>query len=384
MTQLVAAAFYIPAMIKLAVSSTASREAEAAVARLPSLTGLRWAAAFFVFAFHLHIVGALRGDAGAVAAMLFRGGSAGVSFFFVLSGFVLAWSYRARRGFHRARFARVYPLHLFTALAALLLVITYERGPAPPLTVILTNLTLTHAWMPDEAYVQSLNTVSWTLSCEALFYLLLPWLVVATRRLSTSGLWIVGGAAALVVPVGPALLSAVAGPDTATWFFHWTPPGRLPEFVVGVVLARLVATGAWRFHPPMAAAVAIAAGGCLLASFVPTPYRYAAATLPGFVLLIAAAAHTDLSGHRSGAGGPLMVRLGEVSYAFYLVHLLVLRVGIAVVDERGRAVGEGVPYSLGCFVVSLGIASLLYVAVESPARRLLHRGRRAGNPTCTP
>ncbi|PRY30728.1 acyltransferase family protein [Pseudosporangium ferrugineum] len=276
----------------------------AAPARLPSLTGLRWTAAFVVFAFHLHVAGILHGRTGDAARVLLGGGSAGVSFFFVLSGFVLAWSYRRRPGFHRARFARVYPLHLVTAVVTLLVLIPYEHSAAPPRPALLANLTLTHAWVPRPEYVQSLNTVSWTLSCEALFYALLPCLMAATRRLNPTGLWLSGAAATLVVAAGPAVLTAFAGRGAATWFFHWTPPGRLPEFVAGVVLARLVATGAWRFHPPLPAAAALAAGACVLAGFTPAPYRYAAATLPAFVVLIAAAARTDRSGRGSAAARP--------------------------------------------------------------------------------
>src|ERR687894_524914 len=61
-------------------------------ARLPSLTGLRFVAAFLVFGFHLHVAHLLdEGVAGTVMELVFGQGAVGVSFFFILSGFVLTW-----------------------------------------------------------------------------------------------------------------------------------------------------------------------------------------------------------------------------------------------------------------------------------------------------
>lgn len=74
------------------------------VTRLDSLTGLRWWAAFGLFAYHMTNVAPLPGQS------LFYVGNYGVSFFFVLSGFVLTWSARPHitvRQFYFRRFARI-------------------------------------------------------------------------------------------------------------------------------------------------------------------------------------------------------------------------------------------------------------------------------------
>src|SRR3954466_10818588 len=95
-----------------------------AIDQLRSLTGIRWLAALLVFAYHVHVIRYFRdGPAGTVVDWLFGAGVTGVSFFFVLSGFVLAWSARdgdPPRSFWLRRIARVYPVHLVTALTALL------------------------------------------------------------------------------------------------------------------------------------------------------------------------------------------------------------------------------------------------------------------------
>ena len=128
---------------------------------LDSLTILRGPAALFVFFYHTrwaHVV---------PSASV---GYVGVALFFVLSGFVLTWSYKPADGakkFYLRRFARVYPLHLFFfALALAILVLTQE---APSAGATLSNLVLLHAWVPNWDYIFSVNGVSWSLGCEAFF-----------------------------------------------------------------------------------------------------------------------------------------------------------------------------------------------------------------------
>ena len=83
------------------------------VRRLPSLTGLRFAAAFGVFGYHF--APHLTGDAHTVLGEVFDRANSGVSFFFILSGVVLTWSRGpgdTPRRFYQRRFARIYPDYL--------------------------------------------------------------------------------------------------------------------------------------------------------------------------------------------------------------------------------------------------------------------------------
>jgi peptidoglycan/LPS O-acetylase OafA/YrhL len=92
-------------------------------------------------------------------------GYVGVTFFFVLSGFVLAWSGTPdlpARYFYGRRFARIYPTHGVTILAALLLsaVVGLTTGVGP----LVTSVWLTQAWVPISPYTEQLNNVSWSLA----------------------------------------------------------------------------------------------------------------------------------------------------------------------------------------------------------------------------
>ena len=142
--------------------TTGTAASAAPAARLPSLTGLRWIAALLVFGFHaatLRVVA--EPDYQAVVDRLFTLGLSGVEFFFVLSGFVLVWSFRdgePRRRFLRRRLAKIYPNHLLMWAVVLLVGLWF----AEPVNhwAALGNLFLLQAWNPTPGYFYSVNTVS--------------------------------------------------------------------------------------------------------------------------------------------------------------------------------------------------------------------------------
>jgi peptidoglycan/LPS O-acetylase OafA/YrhL len=292
-----------------------------------------------------------------VVHALFGPGSTGVSFFFVLSGFVLTWAAPpvvAPWRFWRRRLARVYPLHLATAGVALVLGV-------PAGLVALANLTLVHAWVPDEAYWQSLNTVSWTLSCEAFFYLVFPFVLswAARPRLL--------GGFALVVAIGGPLLA----PD-ASWFWHWCPLGRLPEFLFGMALARSTSVHGERLGRLWGFAAVTAVAGYVVSVHAPPALRPAACTLVGFGLVLVAAATSDIRGRRAIWSRPWVVRLGELSYAFYLVHLLVMRILERFIGYHPRfPTGPALVMTISVLGISAGSSWLLHTYVERPARTWL-------------
>jgi hypothetical protein len=142
---------------------------------LEALTGLRWFAAFGVFLFHVRDFYPLPGTPDTA---LF--GNSGVTFFFVLSGFVLTWSFTPNDTaprFYWRRFARIWPaLAVSTALA----VPVFYSGRAVALDHaqqlgLLASLTLVQAWIPEVLFAG--NPAAWSLSDEAFFYALFPFLV---------------------------------------------------------------------------------------------------------------------------------------------------------------------------------------------------------------
>ncbi|MEV6841745.1 acyltransferase family protein [Streptomyces sp. NPDC051133] len=153
------------------------------------------------------------------------------------------------------------------------------------------------------------------------------------------------------------------------------PAARLPEFVLGAIAARLVLLGRWR-GPGLEASLALTIIGYFFVPQVAPGYSATVCTLAGFVLLIPAAAIADLQGLPSLWRHRRLVRLGELSFAFYMIHLLVLRAATNLLGTKphfGPLAGATV--TTLAFGLSLGLSWLLYEKVECPARRLLLRRR---------
>ncbi|MQY34332.1 O-acetyltransferase OatA [Streptomyces sp. RB17] len=363
--------------------TTARDSPAAAKPSLPSLTGLRWMAALLVFGLHVNNFGYFGGTGGRLVSWGFSSGATGVSFFFVLSGFVLTWSARPRDralAFWRRRIARIYPVHLVTLGLALVMAYTLANQPRPTPKQALSNALLLHSWW--RPWWQTLNPVSWSLACEAFFYAAFPLLFLLLRRLGARGSIVLGGLSVAAVVV-------LARADAHHW---WTyalysfPAARLPEFVLGAVTARLVLLGRWR-GPGLEASLALAIIGYFLVPQVAPGYSATMCTIAGFTLLIPAAAVADVQGLPSLWRRRRLVRLGELSFAFYMVHLLVIRSATQLLGTKPHfGLLAGVAVTTTVFAVSLGLSWLLYETVERPARRLLlrRRGRPAAPPDAAP
>jgi len=153
--------------------------------RFESLDAFRGIAALIVVVHHMKFIGT------ASDLVFFKEGAIFVEFFFVLSGFVLAHGYGFKKDlnflvFMRARFFRLYPLHLFMFAVFLLLefgkLAAYKYGgftfSFTPFTgrnapsEIIPNLLLIQSWVPFAEHF-SFNSPSWSISIEIYLYVLL-------------------------------------------------------------------------------------------------------------------------------------------------------------------------------------------------------------------
>ncbi|WP_425555526.1 acyltransferase family protein [Kitasatospora kazusensis] len=315
----------------------------------------------------------------AVGHVFSRFGGVGVSFFFVLSGFVLFWSSKpgADNGrFWSRRAVKLFPNHLVTFAAAMAL----YAGATTALQDWIPNVLLLQAWVPRFSAFFGVNIPSWSLSCELFFYLCFPLLARGIRKIAPGRLWLWAGLVAALVICLPAIATALIhggpmAPNFAAsvyryWFVYVFPPVRMLEFVLGMLMARIVLTGHWinlRLKP----ALLIAVAGYLVALSVPPLYGLVAATVIPIALVIPAAATADLQAQSSPFRSRVMVRLGEVSFAFYLVHASVLIVGRTAMGGGHYSAPVAFGVLLLLFGISLALAWLLNVGVENPLMRRL-------------
>jgi peptidoglycan/LPS O-acetylase OafA/YrhL len=347
--------------------------------RLDTLTGLRFFGALAVVFCH---VGAQFTNAASLT-VLASYGYVGVSFFFMLSGFVLTWSANTPNPgrFLWMRFARVWPLQFLLAIVAFTVLATQEKLPGTIGHV--ADILLLQAWSPHQGVYFGGNGVSWSLSCEMFFYLLFPFVIGPLSRLRGKGLAVTAGITLVVMTVAPLVANGMhMSGSLSYWLFFIFPPYRFGEFLLGMVLARSVSIGVRLARPGLCALFAVLGLGLVmwqLTTFtvhtgdaVARPF-VALLALPLFSLLLLAAATSDLDGQRTGLSWWLPLRLGEWSFALYLVHkpLLLLTLTWGWWQQTGW-LADGAAFT--AFVaLAVALAAALHYLTERPIERYLRK-----------
>jgi peptidoglycan/LPS O-acetylase OafA/YrhL len=357
---------------------------ERPIAKLGALSGLRFFAAFAILLHHS------RGtfiSADATAGWPF---GTGVSFFFVLSGFILTYAYpalptAAQIGrFWLARIARLWPVHVVT-LVAIVIVFPSQRFSEP--RPLLANIFMLHGWIPLETYFFGGNAVSWSISTELGFYVLFPLLIWSLR---SNWLLTLLGAAVSVVAM---ILIASQLPDsgglyTATAFglLYFNPISRLMEFTIGMCAMLL-----WHNMRPaigsnfLAWSAAEVASIALLLAYIASGREYMySPTEPGIihaaqqwarrvdlapmfaVIIFIMASGTGAIG-RFIAWRPI-VFLGEISFSLYMVHQPVIAYLARYPDLLSLPAVVKFPIVAA---IALMLATLTYLFIERPGRAMI-------------
>ena len=348
--------------------------------RLDSLTTLRWWAAFAVFAHHILNIGAFSGP----IAQYARFGSFGVTFFFVLSGFVLTWSWRAavnKRTFYWRRFARIYPLTVVTFLLALPVFYSFNPDAAQPWVkpvnfgILLLALLLLQGWSRDPVVLFAGNPAAWTLTVEAFFYAMHPFVTLVLRKFAARGALI---AASGVVAFSFALrLAATSGAVPWLSSVPW-PFLRFPEFVLGMCLAWALRNG-WRPHIHPAIPIALIGvwfSLLILLRHFPQSIDAHGAVAPYTseivivlcALVIVAAATAELRGGARILRARVTVVLGDWSYAFYLIHATLIYAALEIVGRQAPG-WPTLVWAILLLAASIVASWLLHAFIERPVEK---------------
>ena len=352
-------------------------------------------AAAQVVAFHVHaMVPSLRND----PSLTFLGaGYSGVSLFFALSGFVLAYNYltpgghgvASLRDFLTARFARVYAVYLVgIALAFPIFVRELQRsGDAGAalrsgLPITAASLTLLQAWIPP--YACRLNCPGWSLSAEAFFYLIFPligaWLCRRQRNalIGVCALcWFFAcGLVLAYLRFGPERISGVTALTTSASVavLKFNPLLRLPEFILGVSAGLIFLRrpdALQRIAGPLSI-VALCLIAAVLSQHERLPYLliHNGILAPLYAVLVLALAC---------GGGPLaallstriLSLLGEASFALYLLHVALLFYVVKALSAIHLSIDKTPALIVVYLVIAQAISILVLQRIEKPARNFI-------------
>lgn len=350
-------------------------------ARNPGLQALRGLAAVGVFLVHAMLIeqkyGSQKYGGGAVligsAGWL---GSFGVDLFFALSGFIMVSITRGRfqDGPHAARFlverlARVYPAYWLVSAAVLLV---YLASPQLINAAQGGRIDLLASFLLLPQNILPLLSVGWTLVHELYFYLvfaaLLP--LLPERHL---------GWALLAWAAGVVGLDAWrAGDESRPWLTLACDPLTL-NFIAGagaaLAVPRLQARdgAALRGLGLALLGLALLALGLWLVPvtldtvFLDRRWRALVCAVPAALLTLGA---TLAGPHLPLPGLAGWARLGDVSYSFYLVHLLVLSLAGKLWSALGRpTTAQALLVFAAAFAVCLVLAAAGHRWVEQPTQR---------------
>lgn len=360
-------------------------------APLKALTGLRCFAAINILLFHFS-----NPQWFGFLAPVVDAGYISVSYFILLSGFVLGYNYneRARNGeldryrFWEARFTRIYPIYFLSLLLSLENLRTEYAAHTHAMFwtgLVLTPLLL-QGFVP--AVATFLNTPAWTMSAEAFYYLIFPWLAqekkpdrIRPYLAKMGGVWLLSLVpGALYIAFNP---DGIAHPDRwsyGKWLsaLKYTPYAHIFSFIFGVMLAnldamipRLSRLRLWLGVAGFGGIYALLNLGPLL----PYPIAHDGLMMPLFAFIILGLAGENPLA-RALSVKPL-VFIGEASYCLYLLHFNLWNMihRSHILDRIGLSRFD--PWLSYVLLIALSIFALHFI--EKPAQRKLRKWMHATN-----
>jgi len=353
------------------VSSAEHRE----FSRQPALDGVRAVAVLLVLLFHQG---------------WWSGGYVGVSVFFTLSGYLitsLALVEHARTGrldvraFYGRRIRRLLPASLACLAGVVLLAAVGTFDDVDHLRRDLWGAVgQVYNWVAlggGRSYTELVGTEIgrapldhyWSLAIEEQFYWVWPLVLVVVLRRPARGRIVLVAAATVAFGVAAPVIAAVWGGDAA----YWATPARLPEILVGALLAAVLHARSRRPLPQVVGVLAPAGLAIVVWAAVAWPSASGpayAGWLPVFALAsvaLIAGLQVPTRLRRVLASRPL-VTLGAISYGVYLFHWPVY-----VVLDEDRTRLPTVPLFALRLVVTLALAVVSFRHLESPVRRVRPR-----------
>ena len=302
-------------------------------ANLPSLTSLRFFAAICVLISHslsylpnlifIEYIGHL--------------GYLGVPFFFSLSGFILSYNYDKDITYSRfiiKRIARIYPIHLlmlFICFFTTLIIGNPIAGYISTISGTVLNIILVHGWIPEHPNIrQAWNGVSWTLSCEFLFYILSPIIFYYIINLKLNYILLT-----LIITWSIitfiSILADISNNNALNDFLWYSPFVHIVGFVAGATLAHAIKQTQFvniifklkSFTPYILLYIIT-----FVIIYNKLKFNEASTTsllaYPLFLILISTVALFDLHNIKTILRNKILIYLGEISFCIYMVHAWLL------------------------------------------------------------
>ena len=365
---------------------------------LHSLTSLRFFAAFLVFILHSSNHDLISSSSFNIFDL-----SKAVSFFFVLSGFVLTYAYTSRSintsTFYLSRFLRIWPVTIFSLLLVIIflpanLYLPFEVSVFSPGLIFIANLFCIQSFIPIPTFFFGFNAVCWSISVELFFYFCFPYLqrlrLFNLMYICLFNVLLVSAISLLLTPLDLPLfgldsldLVVIEGISYVNPFF------RLPEFLLGIISCKLFLQ--LSLSNPLDNLPSISSrphlfsfieliSFFLLILFALTPLSTSLPPAPAILLnqLKSGICFSLVLIIVSNSRGllckilqfPFFIFLGNISFSFYLVHQIII---IRSAQAGGFSIGgtQLLPANFRyVLIVSVVLSSFIYYFLEKPIKKI--------------
>ena len=304
----------------------------------------------------------------------FEQGHVAVKTFFVLSGFVLTqgyarsrWDRRSLIAYGVARFARVYPVYLVSLLIVSYFIVEFLMDPrfstGGKLQAITSYGLLLQGWMQNAG--AGWNTPAWSLSCELVFYIVLPVFLMWVGPGSRMKIALLASMAVLL----PILLRRAGTPE------NWKPIIHTGDFLMGIAAARIYSLirssekawlhrGYWLYLPALAIGMIVVTFPAILMDSI--DLGTALLPLNGMLVLGLALGGGRLARMLSTVA---VQYLGQISYSIYILHVPLLW----WFGNRGPVVLAQLQWCVAMiYILAIVIISAAcFEWIEKPANRMI-------------
>lgn len=335
------------------------------------LTSLRGLAALIVLLFHIEIH--LRDKIPGILLAFLKNGYLAVDFFFILSGYILTYTYQSQ--FHQLqgrqyqqylikRFARIYPLHFFLLLAylmipAILFLTGREIHPVEfsPVAFIYKLLLIDSWW---NGYNDTWNVPSWSISVEMFAYFLFPVVVYFLKNKHPIVHTVIFSGMILGIAFSFKLMGYTnIGQD----IHHLGMTRGLGEFVLGIC-SYFIQKNLFT-HFSFSGRVGLFLGVLfIVVAYQMKIYNYFYIPLGFSLILMSLVSYSGMIQkillHKS------LVYLGDISYSVYLSHNLILNLMVKGFLENHEIAST--TWVLSYITLTLGFSCVTYHYLEMPAR----------------
>lgn len=339
--------------------------------RIEQLTFTRFIAAISIVIFHYGNKSPLFNNN--YLGFIFNQANIGVSYFFILSGFVMIIAYHKKVriepiDYLKNRFARIYPIYFFAILLVFLLQI--KKGEIY-FSDMFTNLFLIQSWIPEKVF--TFNPPGWSLSVEFIFYLIFPFIynkfyIKKNRRLVYVSIILFWLISQIIFSLG---LIFFENDFTLRRFLKFNPIMHINEFLMGNIAGVYFINNLKMKKKYIDIKVLLLLACVLLALKFPFGLNYNNGLLVIFFTPLIILLSINNGVITKFFKTRICVFLGEISYGIYILQFPVYSIISAYSLQKYFQIQNETLLFFIRFIILLILSSFTYVLIEKPLRNFI-------------